>query len=152
MKNMKAKDIMEANVITIHENTSVKEAAQILLDNKIGGAPVVDDDGDVVGMVTEDDLIMRDVKLNFPTYLHFLDGYIYLGSLKKFEEGLKKAVGAKVKEVMSENIICVNEDDSVKDAATILVDKKIGRVPVLKGKKLVGIITKADIMKTIVKS
>ena len=151
MKSMKAKDIMATNVITINENVSVKEAAKILLDNKIGGAPVVDDVGDVIGIVTEDDLIMQDVRLNFPTYLHFLDGYICLGSLKRFEEDLKKAVGARVKEVMTEDIICVNEDDSVRDVATILVDKKIGRVPVLKGKKLVGIIAKADIIKVIAK-
>jgi len=152
MKDLKAKDIMKTDLITINENVSVKEAAQILLENKIGGAPVVNDDGDMVGIVTDSDLIMQDVKLHFPTYLHFLDSYIYLGSLKKFEDDLRKAVGANVKDVMTRDVVSVDGEDSIKDVATTLADEKLSRVPVLKGEELVGIITKTDIMKIVAKS
>ncbi|HDP70087.1 MAG TPA: CBS domain-containing protein [Actinobacteria bacterium] len=152
MEDLKAKDIMTTDLITINENLSVKEVSRILLEKKIGGAPVLNDAGEMVGLVTEEDLIMQDVKLHFPTYLHFLDSYIYLGGLKKFEEDLKKAVGAKVEEVMTKEVVCVDENDSIKNVATVLVNKKLTRVPVLKEGKLVGIITKTDIMRTIAES
>ncbi len=113
---------------------------------------MVNKKGKVIGIVTDTDLIMQDAKIHFPTYLHLLDGFIYLGSIKKFEKNLKKAIGAKVKDVMSKEIISVTKDQSIEDVATLLVDKQIDRVPVMEGDRLLGIITKADIVRSISKS
>lgn len=146
-----AKDIMQTEVITLRAEDGVKEAAKILSENNISGAPVVDAQGQVIGIVTDTDLIMQDAKIHFPTYLHLLDGFIYLGSFKKFEENLKKAVGAKVEDVMTRDVLSVSETDSIEDVATIMVDKKVDRLPVLKSNKLLGIITKADIVRSISK-
>ncbi len=152
MNEKLAKDIMKTKVITFTPETSVKEAAKKLIENKISGAPVVNKKGKVIGIVTDTDLIMQDAKIHFPTYLHLLDGFIYLGSIKKFEKNLKKAIGAKVKDVMSKEIISVTKDQSIEDVATLLVDKQIDRVPVMEGDRLLGIITKADIVRSISKS
>ncbi len=146
-----AKDIMTKEPVTLNENMAVKAAAEILLANGIGGAPVLSETGEMVGIIGEKDLIMADVKLDFPSYIHLLDGYIYLGGLKKFEENLKKAVGAKVKDVMTETVITVDASDTVRDVATKMVREDVARVPVLDGGQLVGIITKADIMKDIIR-
>lgn len=151
MKERNAKDIMTKDVVTIGENLSVKEAVEILLDNGIGGAPVINEAGRMVGIISEGDLIMADVKLEFPSYIHLLDGLIYLGGLKKFEDNLKKAIGAKVKDVMTENIITADASDSVKEVATKMVNEDVARLPILEDGRLVGIITKADIMKDIVR-
>lgn len=148
MENLKATDIMTKNVLTVTEDTSVKEVAKMFAENRIGGAPVVQGKI-VVGMITEDDLIMQDVKVHFPTYIHFLDSFIYLGSLKRFEQELRKAVGARAKDVMSKEVVSVNENDSVEDIATLMVDKRINRLPVLRKGELVGIITKGDIVRAI---
>jgi CBS domain-containing protein len=150
MAVLRAKDIMSREVIVFRKDTSVKEAARILTEKGIGGAPVVNEEGRLVGIVTEADLIMQDIKLHFPTYLHLLDGYVYLpGSLHRFEEKLRRAVGAEVKDVMTREVITVSPEAKVEDIATLMVEKDIGRVPVVDGEKLVGIITKGDIVKSL---
>jgi len=149
---IKAKDIMTSNVVTLKKEMGVKEAAEILLDKGIGGAPVVDDEGNVVGMVTESDLIMEDVKLHFPTFIHLLSGIIYLESIKAFEEKLKKAAAVKVEDVMSKKVISVTEDTSIEDIATLMIEKGISRVPVVREGKLVGLVSKRDIVRTIAQS
>jgi len=149
---IKAKDIMTSNVVTLKKEMGVKEAAEILLEKGIGGAPVVDDEGNVVGMVTESDLIMEDVKLHFPTFIHLLSGIIYLESIKAFEEKLKKAAAVKVEDVMSKKVISVTEDASIEDIATLMIEKGISRVPVVREGKLVGLVSKRDIVRTIAQS
>lgn len=145
---MKVRDAMTKDVITVTPDTPVKEIAEILLKEKIGGVPVVDGDR-LVGIVTEEDLIMKNVKLRFPTYIQLLDAVIYLESLKKYEEELRKAVGALAKDVMTENPYTISPDAELEDAATLMVEKGISRLPVVENEKLVGIITRRDILKAI---
>ncbi len=149
---IKVKDVMTRNVATLSKDMSVKEAAQLLVEKGIGGAPVVDEEGRVIGVVSESDLIMEDVKLHFPTFIHLLDGIIYLESLKAFEEKLRKAVAVKVEDVMTKKVITVTEDTDIEDAATLMIDKGISRIPVVKEGKLVGMVTKRDIVKSIARS
>lgn len=148
-KTRLASEIMTKEVITLDADMSVKNAAKVLSKNKIGGAPVVDGIGTLVGIVSESDLIVQDVKLHFPTYIHFLDSYIYTESLAKFEAQLKKAVGATVKDVMSTDVVTVTSDATVEDIATIMVAKDIDRVPVVADSRVIGIITKGNIVQTL---
>lgn len=145
-----AKNIMTKNPITFTPTMSVKEAAKILAEKDIGGAPVLDNNGRLVGIVTESDLIVQDVRLRFPTYIELLDGYLYLpGSLEHFEEEFKKAIGAEVADVMTMEVITVDEGTSIEDIATLMVEEDIGRVPVMSGDRVVGIVTKGDIVRAI---
>lgn len=145
-----AKNIMTKNPITFTPTMSVKEAAKILAEKDIGGAPVLDNNGRLVGIVTESDLIVQDVRLRFPTYIELLDGYLYLpGSLEHFEEEFKKAIGAEVADVMTMEVITVGEGTSIEDIATLMVEEDIGRVPVMSGDRVVGIVTKGDIVRAI---
>lgn len=146
---LKAKDIMTRKLITLTEETPVTEAAKVLATKKIGGAPVVNSSGQVVGIVSESDLIIQDVKLHFPHFINLLDSYIFLGSLKKFETLLKKAVAAKVKDLMSSEVISVAPEATIEDVATLLTEKKISRVLVMAEGRLLGIITKGDIVKSL---
>lgn len=152
MAEIKVKDVMSKQVLTILKGTSVKEVARILTKKGVGGAPVVDEKGNLIGIVSESDLIMQDVKVHFPTYISFLDGFIYLESLKRFEENLRKAVGAKVEDVMTEKVVTVDADETIEEAATLLADRRLSRAPVLSQGKMVGIISKADIVKAIGRS
>lgn len=141
---------MTPEPITIGRSATVTDAARVLVENGVGALPVVED-GNLVGLVTEGDLIMGDVKLEFPTYIHLLDGFImYPPATARFEHELKKAVAATVADVMTEKPITVQADASVEDVATVLVERGISRVPVLDGERLVGIITKADIVRSMV--
>lgn len=149
--NLKVKDIMSKDVITVSPDDTVKDIAKLFADKKISGAPVLKGE-ELVGMVSEDDLIMQDVKIHFPTFIQFLDSFIYLQSMKHFEEALKKAVGARVRDVMTTEIVSVSEEDSIEDAATLMVEKRVNRVPVLRDGKLIGIVAKGDIVRAISRS
>lgn len=152
MTDLKVREVMSRDVATLSPDDPVKQAAKLFVEKDIGGAPVADKKGKLIGIVTEADLIMQDVKIHFPTYVHFLDSFIYLESFTKFEENLKKAVGAKVKDVMTKDVTCVGPDDLAEDAATLMVERGISRLPVLEGEELVGIVTKRDIVKAISKA
>jgi CBS domain-containing protein len=151
MSELLARDIMTKKVITIKRDASVKELSELLVKNKISGVPVVDDSGNLVGIATEGDLIVQDADLHFPRYFKLLDSIIYLESLNKFKRNLKKYLGTKVEDVMTDRIKTVNADTPVSEVANIMIRNNINRVPVLNKKgNLVGIITRADIVKSMI--
>ena len=151
MPDLLAKDIMTKNVITIHKDASIEELSNVLLNNNISGVPVVDDEGKVIGIATEGDIIVKDTDLHFPRYFKLLDSIIYLESLTKFKNNLKKHLATKVYEIMTSNVISCSPDTPVDDVANLMVDNKINRIPVLsEDKKLSGIITRANIVKSMV--
>jgi len=142
-------DIMVTDVVTARPDMSVKELAELLRERGVGGAPVVDDDGSVVGMVTDGDLMALDADLHFPHYIQFLDSVIYLERASKFEERLKKAVAATVRDIMTDEVLTVGPEDPVRKAATLMSDHRIDRVPVEKDGKLVGIVGRHDVLKVL---
>ncbi|HET6497967.1 MAG TPA: CBS domain-containing protein [Coriobacteriia bacterium] len=149
MAEQSVRDIMSAEPVAVGPDMGVTEAAHLMVDRSIGALPVVEG-GALIGIVTEGDLIMRDVKLEFPTYLHLLDGYIlYPPSTARFESKLKKAVAATVRDVMTREPITIQADASVEDAATLLVERDVSRLPVLDGDTLVGIVSKSDIVRSL---
>lgn len=151
MSELLAKNIMTKKVITINKNASVEKLSELLLKNKISGVPVVDDDGKLVGIATEGDLIVKDSDLHFPRYFKLLDSIIYLESLNKFKRNLKKYLGTKVEDIMTEKVRTVSEDTPVSEVANIMIRNNVNRVPVLNSKgDLAGIITRADIVKSMV--
>lgn len=149
MDELTVGEIMQADVITVGPDTTVRELASILADKKISGVPVVDDEYEVVGMVSEADIIVQDAELHFPYYVPLLDSVIYLQSFGKFEDRLRKMFGSKVKEIMSTEVMTIGPDASVRDAATLMADREINRLPVVAEGKLVGIVTRHDIVRAI---
>ena len=141
----KAKDIMTTEVITVNPDMTVKEVSKLLSKHRISGAPVIEDD-EIIGIISDGDLINQGRKIEFPNYIYLLDSILYLESFKKFETNLKKMIGAKVKDVMTKEVITVSPTTSIEDVATILAEEDIKRVPVTDGNELVGIISRGDIV------
>jgi len=149
MPGTTARDIMTPDPITIGPDAQVADAARIMTEKNIGSLPVVES-GSLVGLVTEGDLIMQDVKLEFPTYFHLLDGYImYPPAHARFEGELKKAVAAKVRDVMTYDPITIQASTAIEDVATVLSERGVSRLPVLESERLVGIVSKHDIVRAI---
>ncbi|MBS4537431.1 CBS domain-containing protein [Clostridium sp. D2Q-11] len=145
---MKAKDIMTTEVITVLEDETIENVTELLIKNKISGVPVINEDNEVVGIVTETDLIFKDKDVHIPSYVPLLGGFILLESVKKFEKQLKKVAAYKVKDVMSTPVIKVYEEDEVRKVVNMMLDRRINRVPVIdKEGKLKGIIARSDILK-----
>ena len=146
------RDVMTTDVLSFKPEDKVQAAAEAMAARSIGGAPVVDDDGKVVGMLNDDDLIVSDVRLHMPTVISVLGAYLELpSSAHKFDEQVKKAVGATVGEVMTKNPQTCSEDNTVEEVATTLHEHSLSRVPVVRDGVLVGIVARGDILKEIVK-
>lgn len=144
---MQIKDIMTTDVVTVSISDSVEQCAKLLQENDISGLPVLDAAGRVVGIVTEGDLIRRASRIKAPGYLEILGGLIYLGSPKKFVDELQRAMSLEAGQLMSKDVISVKPDDSIEQAATLMVEKGINRLPVIDNQeKLVGIVSRRDIM------
>lgn len=148
---LKVRDIMSTDVKTIGPDSSVEEAAEVLSNNNISGLPVVEDEN-LLGIVSESDLIVKDKKLHFPDYINVIGGIIYLESYKKFKKEFKKFIAVKVEDLMTEKVVTVGPEDSVEDAATIMSDEDVNRLPVVEDNKLVGIITRGDIVRDLARN
>jgi len=145
-----AKDIMTTSLITLSPGMEIVAAAKILMDNHINGAPVVDEKGDLVGILSRDDLITQQKKLPLPSYFVVLDALIPLHSSRQVEKELEKIAATTVEHAMTPDPVSVRPDTPVEDIATIMVEKKIHTIPVLDDEgSLVGIIGKEDILRTI---
>ena len=149
MDQLKVREIMTTLVITVKPDTTVRELADILAKNKISGVPVVDGDDRVLGMVSEADVIVQDADLHFPYYVQFLEMVIYLQSVHKFEERVRKALGSKVSEIMTTDVVTVSPDETVREVATLMADRNVNRLPVTDNERLVGIVTRGDIVRAI---
>jgi CBS domain-containing protein len=145
-----ARDIMTAPVITVKPDLGVRDLAALFRDRRIGGAPVVDDDGRLVGIVTEGDLMAMDADIALPHYFEIFDSIIYLESEKKFRERVEKAAAATVEQLMTDRdkVKTVAPDEPARTAATLMSRHRFDRVPVVDdGGRVVGIVTRHDIMK-----
>ena len=147
---LKAKDIMTVDVITAKPETTVEELARLLIEHKISGVPVVDVDNQLVGVVTENDLIKKNARLHIPTIVRLFDAYFLLDS-KKVEDEIKKMVAGTVDEICNKDIVSLTEETTLEEIATIMSEKKIHLLPVLRDGMVVGIVGKADIVKSMTK-
>ncbi len=143
-----AKEIMTRKVITVKPDLSVKELARVLVTNKISGAPVVDTAENLMGIVTEKDLIERDKKLHLPTVIRLFDAVIYLESEKHFKEELKKLAASSVEDIMNRDVTTIAEETSLQDIATIMSDQGKDLLPVVRDGRIVGIVGKEDVVRS----
>ncbi len=141
----KAKDFMTEDVITIRPEATVEELARLLIKHKISGVPVVDDEKSLVGIVTENDLISQNKRLHIPTIIRLFDAFIVLGS-DKINEEIKKMAAATVDEICTKKVVSIREETSLEEIATIMSEKNIHLLPVVRDKVVVGIVGKANVV------
>lgn len=146
----KAKDIMTREVLTVSPDMTVSELASFLTVHSINGAPVVDDNGELLGVVTENDLIYQKKKVHIPTVINILDSVIYLESPEKMKQEMQKITGVTVRDIFTEDVIQVDKDASIEEIATLMAEQKIHTIPVVDNGSIIGIIGKGDIIKTLI--
>jgi len=140
---------MTPNPITITPAAPLQEAIQILAEKRISGLPVVNDQGDLIGIISDTDLMWQESGVDAPPYIMLLDSIIYLQNPARHEKEIHKALGQTVEEVMSDRPITIKAEQSLREAAHLMNDKKIRRLPVIDSQsgKLVGILTQGDIIR-----
>ena len=144
-----AKDIMTRDVVTVTPGTSLQELASLLVKNQISGVPVVEANDVLYGIVTENDLISQNKRLHIPTVVSFLDAAIYLESSKKFAEEVKRVTATTAGDICARKVITIAEDTPLTDIATIMSEKKVHILPVVKAGRIVGIIGKRDVVRAV---
>ena len=145
-----AKDIMTTDCITFTPDTDVAEAARLLLEKNINGAPVVDG-GTVVGVLCQSDLVAQQKKVTLPSFFTLLDGVFPLTSHDELEREMTKIAALKVGDAMTPAPIFVHPDTTIEDIATMMANEKLYTLPVLENDHLVGVVGKEDVLKTLFK-
>ena len=144
---------MTTDVLTFGPDDRVQDAYQQLMDRSVDGAPVIDDTGKILGMLTTDDLLVQETKLHYPTVVSLFGAYLELpSSHRKFEQELRKAVGATVGDVMTQKPFTCSPDDTLERAATLMHEHDVSRLPVTEAGKLVGLIARGDILRAVMGS
>ena len=146
---VQAKDIMTQEVITVKETTPVSEVAQILTEKHISGVPVLNPNHEVVGIVCESDIIDQTKRVHLPTVVNLMGYIVFLESGKKFEKELKKMIGLIAADIMTREVKTVTPETSLEEIATLMAEFRVHSIPVLDGKKLVGMIGKKDIVRSL---
>ena len=140
---MQVKDVMTKNLISVHPEESVLAAARLMLQNRISGLPVIDKEGELMGIVTEGDFLRRSeigTQRRRPKWLEFIVGP------GRLAQDYVHASGRKVEEIMTPNPRVVSEDDSLETVVETMESYRVKRLPVMRKGKLVGIVSRANLM------
>jgi CBS domain-containing protein len=140
---MQVKDIMTRNVISVEANEPVLKAAQLMLQNRISGLPVIDKKGELVGIVTEGDFLRRSeigTQRRRPKWLEFIVGP------GRLADEYVHASGRKVEEIMTPDPFSVTENDSLETVVEVMERRRVKRLPVMRGGQMVGIVSRANLM------
>jgi CBS domain-containing protein len=143
---MDAADVMTRHVVSISPNASIAEAAHMMLSNRISGLPVVGDQGDLIGIVTEGDLLRRVETGTVHRRSRWLEFLIGPGRLAS---EYVQSHSRKVRDVMTPNPEAIGEDTPIENIVLIMEEKRIKRLPVIEGKKLIGIVSRANLIQAL---
>lgn len=143
---MRASDVMITNVISVTPDMTVKEVARIFVDNGISGAPVLDPDGHIAGMISEGDLLRR---AEIGTDGHKPASWLDVWSASHEARDYIKTHAVKVRDVMTPDVVTVQPDTPLGEVAGILETRRIKRVPVTQAGRVVGIVSRANLVQAL---
>lgn len=140
---------MTSDVISVTPETSINDVARLIWEHKIGSLPVVEN-GRVIGMVTDYDLITRESEYDSPVFFSFLEAYLRIPGTGD-DEQLRRILAISARQLMTSPALTVGPDDTVQDIATLMYEKRLNALPVVdEDDALVGIVSRADIVRLMV--
>lgn len=145
IRELRVGEIMETDWPTLGPQSTVEDAIKLFAEARISGAPVVED-GRLVGILTEGDLIFQDAEIKAPGFLDILGGIIPLGNTEEYRREALKSAGVVVGEVMTDGPVTVAPEATLAETATIMAERRKKILPVVEGERLVGVITRMDIL------
>lgn len=150
-RDLPVSQIMSSPAICLSPDETVEQAVGLLVEHGISGAPVVDSDGRLVGLLDDDDLIISEARLHGPTTIEILGAYIPLpGDLRRFNDEVRQALGRTVREVMDHRPPSIAEGATIEDAATLLHDHEVSRLPVVNtAGAVIGVVSSTDLLKVL---
>jgi CBS domain-containing protein len=142
------RDIMDPDPVTVPEDAGVEEVIRLLREHELPGVPVVNEGGRCVGIITEADLVIADEEgdLHLPHYVDLFGGLIPLEPLRRFEGRLKKAFASSAADMMTEDPTTIEPDATIHEAARTISESGHNRLPVVEHGRLVGVVTRVDVL------
>jgi CBS-domain-containing membrane protein len=144
---LQARDIMTKEVLTVTPETSIADLSKMLENRQIGGVPVVEKGGRLVGVITQSDLVERARDLELPPAINILDFHFYLQIPSHLLQRVEKMLGTTVADCMTADPVTVAPDTPVPQIASLMAKQKVHTIPVLAGGKIVGVIGKMDLVR-----
>lgn len=141
-----ASHVMTKEVITVKPETTLRQAVDLMLRHRISGLPVVDDNGRLVGLLVENDLVLG-ARTGLPVHLQLLEDLLNAKKPDRHEEQLRELANRPVKEYMSTELVTASPDTPLRQLVALLVSNDFKRIPIVEGERLVGIVSRADIIK-----
>ena len=144
-------DIMDPDPVTVTAEDTVETVLRVLRENELPGVPVVNSGGRCVGIITEADLVMagENEDLHLPHYFELFGGFVFLEPLSHFEDRLRKATAALARDLMTEDPVTIEPHEPVADAARLISRSKHNRLPVVEHGRLVGVVTRVDVLEAL---
>jgi CBS domain-containing protein len=144
-------EIMDAQPATVGPTTDVESVVKAMRENELPGLPVVDSENNCVGIITENDLILRDEEadLHIPHYVEIMGGIVWLEPLRHFEEKFRKALASTAQEMMTpaKDLTTVTPETAIKEAGRLIAKEGHNRIPVVDADgKLQGVVTRVDVL------
>ena len=146
--SLTVRDIMDADPATVTPEASVEDVVRALRSHELSGVPVVNEGGRCVGIITENDLVMAgdEGDLHLPHYIELFGGIVFLESMHRFEERLKRATASTAEDMMTEDPVTIEPDATVQEAGRTMTHHKHNRLPVVEHGRLVGVVTRVDVL------
>jgi CBS domain-containing protein len=143
---MNVADIMTREVVSVRADMRVGQIARVFREHQLSGLPVIDAAGELVGIITELDMVKRHARPQLPAFLPLLGAYLPLGT-KEYKESLRRITGVTAEDIMTTPVNTISPDASVEDAATVMVSNRSNPLPVVDDTgRMVGIISRTDIL------
>jgi len=137
---------MTADVVTARPETDVGTLARTMLDQQLAGLPVVDGEGRLLGLVTEEDLVTKQARVHFPVYFGLLGGVVTLEAPGTDDE-IERALATNAEQIMEHRPVTVSPDEAVEDVAERMIEKHANPIPVVQDGRVVGVVSRRDIIK-----
>src|SRR3954449_1064468 len=142
------REIMETDVPTVHPTDTLEDVVRTMRRHELPAIPVVNEGGRCVGMISEGDLVIRgeEADIHLPHVIELWGGVVFLESTKRYEERLRKAIGSIARDVMTEDPVTVGPGATAESAARLIARHKHNRLPVVEHGRLVGVVTRVDVL------
>ncbi len=150
---MKVRDVMSKDPVTLKPTASLREAAITLADESVGGCPVVDDQNRIIGMLSEVDILEalktqhKELRMLMPPEITFGISFVEIIKEREALAAFKEVESKLVQDIMTKEVYAVSPNDNVEKAIQTMVQHKVHRIPVVEGGKLVGILTRGDVLR-----
>lgn len=145
-KEYQAKDFMEKYIFTVPPNITIHELIRAFVAHNVSAIPVVDSDGTLLGIVSEGDLLYKKVRPRIPQHVNILGGTLYYWGYGRYAKSFRKMLATEAEQIMTRDVTCVTPDTNMSVITTLMVDKHLKVVPVVENDKIVGLITRHDIL------